>query len=437
MKIAIFGLGYVGCVGMGCLAKLGHSIIGVDISDNKINMINNGYATIEENGIDVLIKEGRGNNKIEATKDSDYAVRNADVSFICVGTPNMESGHLDLTALRSVAHSIGNTLKTKDDYHVVVIRSTVTPGTNNEITELIEKVSGKKRNEAFAVVSNPEFLREGTAVEDFFSPPYTLIASDDQKAIDILKEMYKGINGEIITTNISIGEIMKLVNNSFHALKVAFGNEIGRICNKLNVDSHALMEIFCKDRILNISPYYFRPGFAYGGSCLPKDLRALNLISHDLYIDTPILKSVDKSNSEHIDFALNKVLSLNKRKISFISLTFKPGTDDLRFSPALEVAEKLIGSGYELKVYDKNLNVSKLIGKNKDFLMEKLPHIDKILVDSIDEAVDFGDVIVIPNNEKYIEEYFKNNVISEKKTIVDFTGILSDLDNSKTHVKIF
>ncbi len=436
MRISIFGLGYVGCVGMGCMADMGHKIIGVDINEEKVDMINNGHATIEEKDIDELIKEGREQNKIEATTDPQHAVLNTEISFICVGTPNLPNGHLDLGAIKSVAKSIGSTLKNKNDYHIVVIRSTVTPGTNKKVSGIIEQASGKKNNEDFAVVSNPEFLREGSAVQDFFSPPYTLIASEDEKALTKMEKLYQDLDGEVLTSDVKIAEMMKLINNSFHALKVAFANEIGRLCNKMDVDSQQLMDIFSKDTVLNISPYYLKPGFAYGGSCLPKDLKALNLLSHDNYVENPILKSVKKSNNIHIQHAIDTITSLNKTKIAFLSITFKPGTDDLRFSPALEVVEHLLGKGYDIKVYDKNLNISKLIGKNKTFLMNKLPHIDDILVDSIDKAVDFGEAIILSNNEEYISNYFENNPLDDDKHIVDLVGIASKF-NIKNYHKIF
>lgn len=436
MNVSIFGLGYVGCVGMGCLAKMGHKVIGVDINQEKINMINKGHATIEEKDIDNFISVGKKNNLIEASNDSLYSIMNSEVSFLCVGTPNLPDGHLDLRAIESVAKSIGTALKRKDQYHIIVIRSTVTPGTNKKVAEIIADKSGKKNNYDFAIVSNPEFLREGSAVKDFFSPPYTLIASEDNRAIQKLKKLYQTLDGEIIITDINIAEMIKMLNNSFHALKVSFANEIGRICNKINVDSQKLMEIFCRDKTLNISPYYLKPGFAYGGSCLPKDLRALNLLSHDNYINTPIIESIDKSNWIHIQHAIDLIKSLNCKKISFLSITFKPGTDDLRYSPALEIVEHLLGKGYRIKVYDKNIHLSKLIGKNKSFLLKKLPHIENILVDAIDEAIEYGDIIVIPNKEKYIFDYFQINKLKPTKKIIDFVGLLKE-KKLKNYYRIF
>jgi len=419
MNICIIGLGYVGCVGTGCLAELGHNIIGVDISDTKVNLINNGKATIVENDIDDLIKKNRDNKRISATTSIDDGVKESDVAIICVGTPNNSNGHLSMETIYKVAKEIGNSLKYKNSFYTIAIRSTVMPGTNQSVSEIIEKESGKKMNSDFAVVSNPEFLREGCAVEDFFNPPYTVIASQSKKACQMMSEVYSEINAEIINSSIGSAELLKFVNNSFHALKVVFGNEVGRICKKLNVDSRELMDVFVKDQILNISPYYLKPGFAYGGSCLPKDLKALNSISHDQYLETPLLESVSESNYIHIEHALNLIINKNKKNIGFWSITFKSGTDDLRNSPALELVERLLGKGYNVKIYDKNVNLSNLMGKNREFLFNKLPHISKILVDSSSDLLKDLDVLVIAN----IDKELNNLELEESIDIVDFLGV--------------
>jgi len=326
MKISIFGLGYVGCVGVGCLSKLGHSVIGVDINSDKICLINQGKSPVIEKGLSELIKEGLDKNLISATLKYEYAVLNSGISFITVGTPSDINGHLDISHIFAVAKQIAEVLKKKESFHVIVIRSTVNPGTNVEIGKLVEKISGRVKNKDFAVASNPEFLREGVALEDFFNPPYTLIASESKKALEILHELYKDIKGEIVEVDVSVAEIIKFVNNSFHALKISFANEIGRVCKKLNIDSAKVMEIFCKDEKLNLSPYYFKPGFAYGGSCLPKDLKALNLLAHDKYTQIPVLSSIDKSNEVHIKQAFDIMVSKGKKKIGFLGLSFKQGT---------------------------------------------------------------------------------------------------------------
>jgi GDP-mannose 6-dehydrogenase len=410
LNISIFGLGYVGCVGLGCLSEKGHKIIGVDVDTIKVNLINDGKATIVEKDIDELIKKNSEAGKIIATTNFKEAVLKSEAAIICVGTPNNENGHLDMTHIHKVSEEIGEALKEKNSFYTIAIRSTVMPGTNKRIGEIIQEKSGKVVNKDFGIVSNPEFLREGTAVEDFFNPPYTVIASSSAKAADTMKKVYKDISGEVIITDVGTAEMIKFVNNSYHGLKVVFANEIGRICKSLGVDSRKLMELFVKDTILNISPYYFKPGFSYGGSCLPKDLKALNSIAHDNYVNVPVLSSVENSNNIHIDYALNLIINKQKRKIGFYGVSFKDGTDDLRFSPALELAERLLGKGYSIKIYDKNVHLSRLMGKNKDYLFNKLPHINEVLIENIDELTRDSEVLIIVNKNKEISELLKKDL---------------------------
>ena len=285
MNISIFGLGYVGCVGLGCLAEQGHYLTGVDVDKIKVELINGGKATIVEKGIDELIEKNF--KRIKATSDSLAGVMNSEAAIICVGTPNNENGHLDMTHIYGVAKEIGLALRNKKEFFTIAIRSTVMPGTNRKLAEIISQCSGKINGKDFGIVSNPEFLREGSAVADFFNPPYTVLASDSDKALETMKKVYQSLKAEVVETDIGSAELIKFVNNSFHGLKVVFANEVGRICKALGVDSRNLMDLFVKDTILNISPYYFKPGFAYGGSCLPKDLKALNSIAHDKYVKLP------------------------------------------------------------------------------------------------------------------------------------------------------
>lgn len=425
MNISIFGLGYVGCVGAACLAKLGHHVIGNDVSENKVNLINQGKPTIIEVEIDELIKEGHDKGLIEATMDYHYAVHNSEVSFIVVGTPSSKEGHLNLNYIYGVAHQIGEALKDKDDFHIVAIRSTVLPGTNQRVGEIIAEASGKERGKDFTVVSNPEFLREGTSVQDYMNPPLTLIGTDNEIAEAKFREIYKGIPGEFISTEIKVAEIMKYVNNSFHALKIVFGNEVGNICKALNIDSHKVMEIFCKDKQLNISPYYFKPGFAYGGSCLPKDSKALRTLAHDLYVDVPVLNAIDPSNEIQKKIAVDIIESKGRRKIGILGLSFKAGTDDLRNSPIVDVAEALYGKGYEIHIYDKNVKVSQLTGTNADFIAAKLPHLHQIITDDLNEVCSECDVLVITNKEK---EFCDVPAKYPKKCIVDLVRQFKELD---------
>ena len=424
MNIAIFGLGYVGCVGLGCLADEGHNMIGVDVERNKVDLINNGKATIVEKDIDELIQKNFKNNKIKATTNSTEAIENTQAAIICVGTPNDKNGHLDMSHIYGVAREIGNSIKNKNEFYTIAIRSTVMPGTNKKVTEIIGKTSGKNENKDFGVVSNPEFLREGTAVNDFRNPPFTVLASDSEKALEVMKQVYNTINSQIIFSDIGAAELIKFVNNSFHGLKVVFANEVGRICKALGVDSKNVMDMFIKDRILNISSYYFKPGFAYGGSCLPKDLKALNSIAHDKYIKVPVLSSINESNQSHIEYALELIMSKNKKKIGFYGISFKAGTDDLRFSPALELVERLLGKGFEIKIYDKNVHISRLTGKNKDFIFTKLPHINEILTEDFEDFTKSLEILVIVNNDKETEIFTKD--VINQKYIIDFARITED-----------
>jgi len=429
MNISIFGLGYVGCVSLGCLAQNGHHVVGVDVVKNKVKLINEGKPTIVEKNIDAIIRNQYNLGRIEATSNYKDAIISTEISIICVGTPSSNTGHLNLEYVYKVAKEIGIALKEKNRFHVVIIRSTVFPGTNYEIGEIIEKASGKKRNKDFGVVSNPEFLREGSAVEDYFNPPITVIGSDSIKALDIVTKIYKDLNGPIERVKINEAEIIKYVNNSFHALKITFANEVGNICKKLGIDSHKVMDLFVKDRQLNISPYYFKPGFAYGGSCLPKDLKGLKTIAHDNYLETPILSSIENSNTIQKQTAYEMVVETGKKKIGVIGLSFKKGTDDLRYSPTVEVIEKLIGRGYKILIYDKNVNYTKLSGTNKDYIDKHIPHLSELISGDFEKVVDQSEVILIAQKDDLINDVFFNN--AKEKIIIDlvrvtFTNKLND-----------
>lgn len=428
MKVSVFGLGYVGCVSMGCLAKMGNTVVGVDINKSKVDLINSGKSTIVEKGLDPLIENGVKQGLISATMDIENAVKDSEIAILCVGTPNLENGHLDMQYIEKVSEEIGAVLATKEDFLTVSIRSTVMPGTNKKIIGIIEQSSGKKHDVDFAVVSNPEFLREGNAIDDFFSPPYTVIASYSPKGVQKISELYSFLDSPIEDVEVEAAELIKLLNNSFHALKVAFGNEVGRICKGLNVDSHKLMDLFVKDTQLNISPTYLKPGFSYGGSCLPKDLIALNSIAHDQYLKLPIIEAVSSSNTIHTDFVYDKIIRSGKTKVGIYGLSFKAGTDDLRYSPSLEVVERLIGKGIKVAVYDKNVNTSRLVGKNKEFLFNQLPHINQILTSSLEDLLSENDLIVItqkvPEQDAVLFKKMNNAIIDLVRT-----AELEDLEN--------
>ena len=421
MKISIFGLGYVGCVSLGCLAEKGHEVAGVDVIENKVNLINSGRPTIVEKDIDTIIENQHKNGRIRATLNYLDAMNFSNVSIICVGTPSSKEGHLNLKYVYKVAEEIGEGLKEKNEFHTIAIRSTVFPGTNERVGQIIERVSGKKRNVDFGIVSNPEFLREGSAVKDYFNPPLTVIGSDNEKSLEIMSEIYKDLNGPIEKVSIKEAEIIKYVNNSFHALKITFANEVGNICKKLGIDSHKVMELFVMDKQLNISPYYFKPGFAYGGSCLPKDLKGLQTIAHDKYLLTPVISSIEASNTNQKNIAYEMVLESGKKKIGIIGLSFKQGTDDLRYSPTVELVERLLGKGYEILIYDKNVNYTKLSGTNKDYVDQHIPHLSNLITGDFQSVINSSEVILITQKDININEKFF--IENKQKIIIDFVNI--------------
>ncbi|MDJ0645805.1 MAG: nucleotide sugar dehydrogenase [Flavobacteriaceae bacterium] len=420
MNISIFGLGYVGCVSMGCLAKNGHNIIGVDVVQNKVDLINEGKPTIIEKDIDKIIKEEHSKGNISATTDSADAVKNTDVSFICVGTPSSENGQLNLKYVYKVAEDIGRALKNKDSFHVIAIRSTVFPGTNEEVSSIIESVSSKKKDLDFSVVSNPEFLREGSAVKDYYNPAVTVIGSTNEKALEVMTEIYEKIKVPIAKVGIAEAEIIKYINNSFHALKITFANEVGNICKKMGIDSHKVMELFCMDTKLNISPSYLKPGFAYGGSCLPKDLKGLSTIAHDKYLSVPVINSIEASNAYQKKIAFELVTAKNKNKIGILGLSFKSGTDDLRYSPAVELTESLMGKGYDLSIFDENVNLTKISGTNKDYIDKHIPHLSDLITDDLNKVVEKSEVLVITQNNPKFQEIAERY---EDKFIIDLVRI--------------
>lgn len=434
MNISIFGLGYVGCVSIGCLAKNGHHVIGVDVSEIKVGQINAGKATIIEKDIDQIISEQRAKGNIEATTDSNEAILKTDISIIAVGTPSSDKGHLNLNFIFKVAEAVGLGLKEKKDFHIIAIRSTIMPGTCDKFAAVVEETSGKKRNVDFAIIDNPEFLREGTAVDDYYNPPLTLIGSDNKEAAEKVADLYRQLPGEVIITDLKIAEIMKYVNNTFHALKISFGNEIGNICAEMDIDSHKVMEIFCKDKQLNISPYYFKPGFAFGGSCLPKDLKGLQTLAHDLYVKVPVIDSINASNDLQITRAVEMIQHTEKKRIGFLGLSFKAGTDDLRNSPAVAVVETLLGKGFEVKIYDKNIHLSNLTGTNKAYIDHHIPHLSKLMVADINELGKDVDVIVINNKEQeYLEVLEK---APDAVTIIDMVRLPERMRSKNNYLGI-
>ena len=350
MKISVFGLGYVGSVTAACFAKLGHEVIGVDVIKERVDAINKGKSPIKEKGLDVVVKDSVKDKKLSATTSESLAVNNSDISFVCVGTPPKKDGTINLTYLNRACKNIGNALKDKNGSHIIVIRSTVIPGTYEQVLKVLEESSGKKEGKDFHLALNPEFLREGDAIKDFLEPSLVVIGAERDVAETIV-ELYKKVNGKVFVVKPSLAEMIKYVNNSFHALKVSFANEIGTVCKALDIDGKKLMGLFCEDKKLNLSSYYLMPGFAYGGSCLPKDLAAIVRKSKELELELPLLETISKSNHEHISRAIKLIKRLGEKKVGIIGLSFKKGTDDIRGNPLIPVINRLVKESYDVKVY--------------------------------------------------------------------------------------
>lgn len=422
MRISIFGLGYVGAVGAGCLAKDGHAVIGVDPNQTKVDLINEGKTPIIEAEIGDIISRSVREGTLRATTSVAEAVHGSDVSFICVGTPSQLNGSLDLRYVRNVCEEIGAALRDKDSFHIVVQRSTVLPGTMASVViPTLEEYSGKTAGRDFGVCNNPEFLREGTAVSDFYHPPKTVIGETDRRSGDIVASLYAQLDAPLVRTSVEVAEMVKYADNAWHAVKVCFANEIGALCKPLGIDSHKVMDIFCQDEKLNLSPYYLKPGFAFGGSCLPKDVRALTYKARSLDLSVPLLASLMPSNDAHLERAMQMVTEKGQRRVGVLGFSFKAGTDDLRESPMVEMIEHLIGKGYDIRIYDRNVNIAKLIGANKDYILNRIPHISRLMEDSMDGVLEHGQVIVIGNGDAEFQSAPQR--LRDGQVIVDFARI--------------
>ena len=405
MDISVFGLGYVGVVAAGCLAADGHRVIGVDPSAPKLALIGRGVPPIVEKDVDRLIESAVESGRLRATADARAAVLDSEISLVCVGTPSQLNGALDLRYVRAVCEQIGASLAEKEAFHVVVARSTMLPGTMRDVViPTLEEASGKRAGRDFGVCVNPEFLREGTAVHDYRHPPKTVVGATDDASAERLVALYGGLDAPLVRTSIETAEMVKYVDNVWHAAKVAFANEIGTLCKPLAIDSHEVMSIFCQDTKLNLSPTYLRPGFAFGGSCLPKDLRALDHKARTLDLELPLLHSIMASNQRQIDRGVAMVAATGKRKVGVLGFSFKAGTDDLRESPLVEVIERLIGKGYELALYDRAVNLAKLTGANRDYILNHIPHISRLMQPSIDAVLAHAEVVVVGNGAPEFRE---------------------------------
>ncbi len=427
MKISVFGLGYVGTVSAACLAAAGHRVIGVDNNEAKVELVAAGKSPIIEDGVDSLVAEAVSAGVLSATGSVDAAISETDVSIVCVGTPSQTNGALNLQHITEVCSQIGSALKDSARFHVVVIRSTMLPGSiRNTVIPALESTSRLRVGKDIGLCINPEFLREGSAVADYYDPPKTVIGEIDKRSGDIVCHLYEDIDAPLIRTSVEIAEMTKYVDNSWHALKVAFANEIGAISKKIGIDSHPLMDIFVQDKKLNISPVYLKPGFAFGGSCLPKDLRAINYLAKINDLDTPILRSILPSNRVHIDRAIN-LLQSGSKKLGFLGLSFKAGTDDLRESPVVEVVERMLGKGFDIKIYDRNVSLAKLVGANREFLLNSIPHISSLLEDNIEDVIEHADTLILGNNDPEFVKFAHD--IPQGKRCVDLVRIADDLPN--------
>jgi GDP-mannose 6-dehydrogenase len=397
-RIGVFGLGYVGAVTAAALAESGHEVVGVDPNLTKVEMIAAGRSPVIEEGLDDLIRSGVRSGRISVTSSAEEAVARTSVSMICVGTPSNGNGSLDLTQVEKVCQEIGLVLAERNERHTVVIRSTMLPGsTRDVVVPTLELASGLLAGVDLDVCVNPEFLREGTSIKDFFHPPFTLIGADEDRAADVVAGLYGSVSADVARVPIEVAEMVKYACNAFHAMKVTFANEIGNICGEQGVDSHHVMEILCKDTKLNISPAYLKPGFAFGGSCLPKDLRALVYQARRLDIDAPVLEAILRSNNAQVERALQMVRRTGHKRVGVLGLSFKAGTDDLRESPMVELIERLIGKGYDVRVYDRNVSLANLHGANRAYIEKEIPHIASLMAETIEAVMSSSDVVVIGN----------------------------------------
>lgn len=419
MRISVFGLGYVGAVSAGCFARDGHDVIGVDPVDTKVDLINAGQTPIIEKDIGDIIAASVREGRLRATSSVDDAIASSDVSLICVGTPSQSNGSLDLKYVRRVCEEIGRALKKQRGFHVVVARSTMLPGSMHSVViPTLATESGKLPGKDFGVCINPEFLREGTAVHDFFNPPKTVIGEIDPASGDLVAKLYERMTAPLVRTAIDVAEMVKYTDNVWHALKVGFANEIGNLSKSLGIDGGQVMDIFCKDTKLNLSSYYLKPGFAFGGSCLPKDVRALVYKAKSLDLDLPILNAILPSNERQIERGLRMIIDKGNKKIGILGFSFKAGTDDLRDSPVVEVTERLLGKGYDIRLYDRNVKLASLVGANRDYILNRIPHISRLMVNDIREIMAHAETVVIGNSD------------------IEFRGVMEGLHNGQSVVDL-
>jgi GDP-mannose 6-dehydrogenase len=437
LSVSIFGLGYVGSVSAACFTSMGHKVIGVDVSRAKVEMLDSGRTPIIEARMSELVADAKKRGLLRATTDATEAVLNSDVSFVCVGTPSLKNGKLDLGHIESVAREIGTAIRQKKAPHVFVLRSTVLPGTTETVVlPILERESGKKCGQDFTVCYNPEFMREGSAVADFLNPPYTILGASDTNHLAPLRELYKDVPATLYETTIPVAEMVKYFSNCYHALKVGFANEMGTMCKHLGVDAQAVTKIFTSDTKLNISSAYLSPGFAFGGSCLPKDLRAITYKAKELDLKLPVLESLMPSNAEHVDRAVDMVMSTGKKKIAQLGLSFKAGTDDLRESPQVQLIKRLMGEGLEVRVCDEDVSLGRLAGANRQYIEEVIPHIGSVLSADLEAVLRYSEVVILGNKSASKERLAK--YLRPDQIVIDLVHLdhAKRPDGAKTYVGI-
>jgi len=425
MNISIFGLGYVGCVSLACLARDGHEVIGVDVDRTKLELIAAGKTPVVEEGMVDLVAAAAASGRMRVSDDVRDAVANTEISLVCVGTPSAANGNQDLSAIHRLSADLGAALKDKASPHVIVFRSTLAPGTVEDVIRpIVEDASGKRDGEHFHLCFQPEFLREGSSIRDYDKPPFTIVGANADYPVEVLRALFGHLPCAFHTTSVRAAEMVKLCCNNFHALKITFANETARLCGSLGVDPFEVMDLLCKDTQLNISKAYLKPGYAFGGSCLPKDLRATLYMAKQHDVELPMLGGVLPSNREHVARAVDKVLATGKRRIGLIGLSFKTGTDDLRESPTVTLAEQLIGKGMRLSVYDPEVHLSRLLGANKRFIEQHLPHIGELICADVRDVVAKSDVLIVSLADPKVFDVLRDSVRPEQ-LVLDLVRIPS------------
>ncbi len=425
MKISILGLGYVGCVSAACFAKNGHEVVGVDVNPAKREILMSGRSPVVETDLDGIIADAISSGRLRTAESAADAVATTDISLVCVGTPSRPNASLNLDFVARVCEEIGEALRKKKERHIVCVRSTMVPGSTEAVViPSLEKGLGGTLPDRVRVAVNPEFLREGTAVHDFFNPPKTVVGANDDETAAAVVDLYAGIEAPVFKTAIKVAEMVKYVDNVFHALKISFANEIGTICKSVGVDSHEVMHIFTQDRKLNISPAYLKPGFAFGGSCLPKDVRALVYLGRSNDLNLPLLSSVIPSNDVQIDRAANMIFEHGKKRLAFLGMSFKPGTDDLRESPLVRLIEMCLGKGYDIRIFDRSVSLARLVGANKAYIEKEIPHISRLIATDIDEVVAFAEIVVVGHRS---DEFAKAVRGAGNRTVIDLARVFDDI----------